>query len=84
MNLLRATRNASECSANPLLIASCPSLVFRVSVICVCLACIASAPAQSVSFRKHVAAILAKRCLTCHGEQKFKGEYQLHTLKALM
>mgnify|MGYP002623789401 FL=1 len=42
------------------------------------------AKAQSVSFRNDVAPILAKRCLACHGEQKFKGEYQLHTFEALM
>ena len=40
--------------------------------------------AQSVSFREQVAPILVRRCLACHGEQKFKGEYQLHTFEALM
>jgi hypothetical protein len=40
--------------------------------------------AQSVSFRESVAPILVKRCLACHGELKFKGEYQLHTFETLM
>lgn len=39
---------------------------------------------QSVSFRERVAPILVKRCLACHGEQKFKGEYQLHTFAAMI
>ena len=43
-----------------------------------------SAHAQSVSFREDIAPILVKRCLVCHGEQKFKGDYQLHTFEALM
>jgi len=44
----------------------------------------ASVDAQPVSFRQQVAPILVRRCLACHGEQKFKGEYQLHTFDALM
>jgi WD40 repeat protein len=48
------------------------------------LACASSVHAQSVSFRNDVAPILVKRCLTCHGEQKFKGEFQLHTFESLM
>ncbi len=47
-------------------------------------ACVAHVHAQSVSFREQVAPILVRRCLTCHGEQKFKGEYQLHTFESLM
>ena len=56
----------------------------RFATLGVLLLCTASTQAQSVSFRKDVAPILAKRCLACHGEQKFKGEYQLHTFEALM
>lgn len=44
----------------------------------------ANVDAQSVSFRQQVGPILVRRCLACHGEQKFKGEYQLHTFEALM
>lgn len=40
--------------------------------------------AEPVSFQQEVAPLLVKRCLACHGEQKFKGEYQLHTLAALL
>ena len=47
-------------------------------------ALVSAVHAQSVSFRKDVSPILVKRCLTCHGEQKFKGEYQLDTFAALM
>jgi len=50
----------------------------------VCLAALSYARAQDVSFRSYVAPILVKRCLTCHGEQKFKGEYELHTFETLM
>jgi WD40 repeat protein len=50
----------------------------------ICLATLNYADAEDVSFRSDVAPILVKRCLTCHGEQKFKGEYQLHTFETLM
>ncbi|MFT7643996.1 MAG: WD40 repeat protein [Pirellulaceae bacterium] len=40
--------------------------------------------AQSISFRTDVAPILVKRCLTCHGEQKAKGEYHLFSFATLM
>ena len=36
-----------------------------------------------VNFQCDVAPLLVKRCLGCHGEQKFKGEFQLHTFEAL-
>jgi hypothetical protein len=47
------------------------------------LAAIGPAAAQTASFRQDVAPILVKRCLACHGEQKFKGEFQLHTFDKL-
>ncbi len=37
-----------------------------------------------VNFQRDVAPILVKRCLACLGEQKFKGEFQLHTFEALL
>jgi WD40 repeat protein len=37
-----------------------------------------------VNFQRDVAPILVKRCLACHAEQKFKGEFQLHTFEALL
>ncbi len=47
---------------------------------CAALAC----AAEPVDFQQQVAPLLVKRCLACHGETKFKGEYQLHTLAALL
>jgi hypothetical protein len=40
--------------------------------------------AEPVNFQNEIAPLLVKRCLACHGETKFKGEYQLHTLAALL
>lgn len=37
-----------------------------------------------VSFTKEVAPILAKKCVTCHGPEKAKGNYQLHNFETLM
>ncbi|NBV24238.1 MAG: hypothetical protein EBS05_20265 [Proteobacteria bacterium] len=37
-----------------------------------------------VSFTKDVAPILAKKCVTCHGPEKAKGNYQLHNFETLM
>ncbi len=49
-----------------------------------CLFCASVAGAAPVNFQQEVAPLLVKRCLACHGEQKFKGEYQLHTHAALL
>ncbi|QDU92476.1 c-type cytochrome domain-containing protein [Lignipirellula cremea] len=46
--------------------------------------CLASSPAQSISFREQIAPILVQRCLACHGELKFQGEYQLHNFEAML
>lgn len=48
------------------------------------LAGVPMAQAQAISFREQIAPILAKRCLACHGERKFQGEYQLHTFASLL
>lgn len=59
----------------------------RTRILAILVTGIAFAPtghAQSVSFRKDVAPVLVKRCLACHGEQKFKGGYRLHTFESLM
>jgi DNA-binding beta-propeller fold protein YncE len=37
-----------------------------------------------VSFTKDIAPILAKKCVTCHGPEKAKGNYQLHNFATLM
>lgn len=52
--------------------------------LAVCVASGAAVQAQEVSFAQDIAPLLVKRCLACHGETKFKGEYQLHTLAALL
>lgn len=37
-----------------------------------------------VSFTKDIAPILAKKCVTCHGPEKAKGNYQLHNFDTLL
>lgn len=39
---------------------------------------------NSVSFSKDIAPLLQQKCVTCHGPEKTKGGYQLHTFAALM
>ena len=39
---------------------------------------------SSVSFSKAIAPLLQQKCATCHGPEKTKGGYQLHTFAALM
>ena len=36
-----------------------------------------------ISFTKDIAPILAKKCVTCHGPEKAKGNYQLHNFETL-
>jgi WD40 repeat protein len=55
----------------------------RTWLLVACLAAPARA-AEPVDFQNEIAPLLVKRCLACHGETKFKGEYQLHTLAALL
>ena len=42
-----------------------------------------AAPAK-VSFKQEIAPILARKCITCHGPDKAKGGYRLHTFELLM
>jgi WD40 repeat protein len=39
---------------------------------------------QTVSFSRDIAPILIAKCQTCHGTDKPKGKYQLHTFEALL
>jgi mono/diheme cytochrome c family protein len=55
----------------------------RTLLLVACLAALARA-AEPVEFQNEIAPLLVKRCLACHGETKCKGEYQLHTLAALL
>ena len=43
-----------------------------------------SAASAGVSFTKDIAPILAKKCVTCHGPEKAKGNYQLHNFEMLL
>lgn len=56
-------------------------------LVCAALACISSVAnaraADPVNFQAEIAPLLVQRCLGCHGEQKFRGEYQLHSLAAM-
>src|SRR6185295_11103944 len=48
------------------------------------LAAEAPAAAPGVSFSRDVAPIFQKKCVTCHGPEKAKGKYRLHTFAELM
>ncbi|HXJ61848.1 MAG TPA: c-type cytochrome domain-containing protein [Verrucomicrobiae bacterium] len=39
--------------------------------------------AGAVSFSKDIAPILQQKCVTCHGPDKSKGHFQLHTFEAM-
>ncbi|MEX0716246.1 MAG: c-type cytochrome domain-containing protein [Planctomycetaceae bacterium] len=59
----------------------------RMRLLCALLALAGTARtavAEEVSFRRDVAPLLVNRCLACHGERKFQGEYQLHTFASLL
>lgn len=45
---------------------------------------VAAAASAKVSFTREIAPILAKKCVTCHGPEKAKGNYQLHTFEMLL
>jgi WD40 repeat protein len=59
---------------------------------CCCLAVVALSLAAgdaaelsgAVSFSKDIAPLLQQKCVTCHGPEKSKGGYQLHTFAALV
>ncbi len=42
------------------------------------------AGSAAVSFRKDIAPILVKKCVTCHGPEKSKGAYRLDTFELLL
>lgn len=43
-----------------------------------------AAQKSGVSFSKDIAPILVAKCQTCHGPDKAKGKYRLHTFESLM
>jgi WD40 repeat protein len=45
---------------------------------------IPQAPAAPVSFSRDIAPILLANCQTCHGPDKAKGKYRLHTFEQLL
>src|SRR5262245_49242712 len=59
--------------------------------ILVCFVCSASGQEQAkikegtspVSFSRDIAPIFLKKCVTCHGPEKAKGKFQLHTFDLL-
>jgi len=71
-----------------------PPLVFRPGferiwchLVLLSLSLVTSHAAESsdaVSFSKTIAPLLQQKCVTCHGPDKTKGDYQLHTFAALM
>jgi len=44
----------------------------------------APSASSSVSFSKDLAPIFQQKCVTCHGPEKAKGGYRLHTFEGLM
>ncbi|MEN9574590.1 MAG: hypothetical protein RL514_2445 [Verrucomicrobiota bacterium] len=42
------------------------------------------AASGDISFTRDIAPILAKKCVTCHGPEKAKGNYQLHNFATLL
>jgi len=44
----------------------------------------AAAAPGGVSFTRDIAPILARKCVTCHGPEKAKGNYQLHNFETLL
>lgn len=53
------------------------------AIIATVLCCAPLTADEPIQFQQQIAPILVRRCLACHAEQRFKGEYQLHTLQAL-
>src|SRR5881296_2703805 len=43
-----------------------------------------TADATAVSFRRDIAPIVVRKCVTCHGPEKTKGGYRLDTFERLM
>ncbi|MBI5800867.1 MAG: hypothetical protein HZA92_09125 [Verrucomicrobia bacterium] len=48
------------------------------------MASVVCAAPGDVSFTQDIAPILAKKCVTCHGPEKAKGNYQLHNFAILL
>lgn len=66
-----------------------PSLLLRASLLWVFASLSAIAPASyaapgDITFTRDIAPILAKKCVTCHGPEKAKGNYQLHNFATLL
>src|ERR1051325_10139384 len=49
-----------------------------------CVAADSVAPGKPVSFKEDVAPILVSKCLGCHGAERARGRFQLHTFEKLM
>lgn len=60
-----------------------PLRLLPTAIVAGVLCCAPIAAAEPIQFQQQIAPILVRRCLACHGELKFKGEYQLHTPQAL-
>src|SRR6476646_8989047 len=54
------------------------------TLLLLAIACTGRASAAPVSFSKDVAPILLANCQTCHGPDKAKGKYRLHTFEQLL
>jgi WD40 repeat protein len=47
-------------------------------------AALAAEPLAPVSFTNEIAPLLVQKCLSCHGPEKNKGDFRLHTFEGLM
>src|SRR3989441_7385775 len=54
------------------------------SLLALSFAALPSAADQPLSFTNDIAPIFAQKCLTCHGPEKNKGGYRLHTFEFLL
>jgi len=62
------------------------ALIFGFSLICGALVCRAAeiAATKPISFKEEIAPVLVSKCLGCHGTERPRGRYQLHTFEKLM
>ena len=61
-----------------------PASLLLARWLCAGFASAACAASGDVSFTKDIAPILARKCVTCHGPEKAKGNYQLHNFEMLL
>ena len=59
-------------------------VILRMAAFIIAVALTVSARAEPVSFSRDVAPVLVQKCQACHGREKAKGGFRLHTFESLM